>query len=187
MSEESLNTQVLVFLALGMLAAMGWYANYSMRDKILIYYNRANKTQIVRWVKMQSRYVIFDHKKFDIISSRIVFRYYTGGFIYWLFPQWVATLIYSYNSRFPHDPNHLEINSETPEVRDAINKAEWVESYYKGAKPSQSKGGKLGMLQQYLPWIAILLVVIVAIYFNSKMTDFGHILDQIVTKINAPK
>ena len=95
----------------------------------------------------------------------------------------MASLTYSHNSRFPHDPNNLDYNAETPEVRNAINKEEWVLSYYKGAKPSQGKASKLGFLQQWLPLIALIGVVIVFFYFNSKMTGFGHVLDQVIQKL----
>lgn len=173
----------MLMITLGIIALMAWYANYSKRNKILIYYNRINKTQVTRWVKMKSRYVIFDGCKFDIIPSRIVFRWYDGGLIHMLFPQWVATLFYSYNSRFPHDPNNLDYNTETPEVRNALNKTEWVDSYYKGAKPSQQKSSKQGLVEKFLPWVAIVLVGILFWYFNSKMAGFGATLDLIVSKI----
>jgi hypothetical protein len=78
----------------------------------------------------------------------------------------------------------LQITSETPEVRKNLNKEEWVRSYYRGAKPASAQT-KTGMLTQYLPWVAILLVVIVAFYFNSKMEGFGHTLDQVIGKINT--
>jgi hypothetical protein len=174
----------MMLVAFAILAMMGWYANYSMRDKILIYYNRENKTQITRWVKMKGRYVIFDNKKFDIIPSSIVFRYYNGGLIYWLFPQWVATLFYSHNSRFPHNPNNLEVNAETPEVRNAINRNEMFLSYAKSSKPAQSKGGRQGFLDKWLPTIIALVAVgLVFWYFNSKMSGFGQVLDQVVSKL----
>lgn len=176
----------MVMLMLLALAAMAWWANYSKRNQILCTFNRVNKTQVTKFVKMQSRYIVFDGGKFDIIPSRIVFRWYNGGFIHMLFPQWVATLTFSHHSRYPLDPNTLQYTAETPTTRAALNKTEWTESFFKGAKPSQ-KQGKMGGLAQYLPWVAIGLVVIVAWYFNSKMTSFGHILDQIVTSVNAMK
>jgi hypothetical protein len=171
-------------MAVGVLF-MAWYANSSKRNVILCRYRRVNKTMVVKFVKMQSRYVIFDGGKFDIIPGRIIFQWYNNGFVHMLFPQWVATLDYSWNSRFPHNPNNMEITAETPQTRKALNKEEWVESYYKGAKPSSAKNGKLGFLQQWLPWIAILLVIVVAFYFNSKMQGFGATLDQVIDKINT--
>lgn len=166
------------------LLLMAWWANNSKRNKILCTFRRVNKTKIVKFVKMQSRYVIFDGGKYDIIPSRITFQWYTAGLIHMLFPQWVATLDYSWNSRFPHDPNNLDITAETPETRKALNKEEWVKSYYLGAKPNTGKT-KQGMIMSWLPWIAIILVVLVAFYFNNKMTEFGGILDNVVEKINA--
>ena len=178
-----MDAQTLMMVTLGMLALMGWWANYSKRNKILIYYNRVNKTQVTKWVSMKGKHIIFDGLKFDIIPSRIIFRWYNGGLIHMIFPQWVATLTYSYNSRFPHDPNNMDYNAETPEVRNALNLQEWVLSYFRGAKPSQGKPSKVGLVEKYLPWAAILLVVVVAWYFNSKMSGFGSQLDAIIGQL----
>lgn len=185
-----MNSQILFIIALFGLVAMAWWANNSKRDQMLIYFNRSNKTQLVKWVNVKSKYVIFDSKKFDIIPDRVVWRHYNGGLVYMLFPQWIPTLMYSYNSRYPHDPDNLDYNAETPEIRNSMNKSEWVESYFKGAKPSQSnKGGKLGFLQQWLPWAALIAVVLLFFYFNSKMSGFGRQLDLVIGQLNqnAPK
>ena len=182
-----MSPSVMFMLVLAGLALMAWYANYSKRNQILCTFNRVNKTQIVKFVKMQTRYVVFDNGKYDIVSSRIVFRWYNGGFIHMLFPQWVAALTFSHTSRWPLDTNSMSYTAETPETRKNLNKEEWVNSYYKGAKPSSASKGKLGGLQQYLPWVAILLVVLVAFYLNNKMSSFGAVLDTVVGKINAMK
>ena len=167
----SLGTLVMV-MAIAVLV-MAWYANTSKRNKILCTFRRINKTKIVRFIKMDSRYVIFDGGKYDIIPSRITFQWYTGGLIHMLFPQWVATLDFSWNSRFPHDPNNLKITSETPATRKALNKEEWVESYFKGANPNTAKT-KQSMITQYLPYIAVLLVVIVAVWMYTNMQALSN-------------
>lgn len=179
-----MNPSTLLMLMMVAVVFMAWYANTSKRNKILCTFRRVNKTKIKKWVKMQSRYIIFDGGKYDIIPSRITFEWYTAGIVHMLFPQWVATLDYSYNSRFPHDPNDMKITAETPAVRKALNKEEWVESYYKGAKPSTQKT-KQGVIMQYLPWVAIFLVVLLFVYFNNQMTHLGAILDVVVGKINT--
>jgi hypothetical protein len=173
-------------LMLGLLAFCAWYANNSKRNQILCTFNRVNKTQIVKFVKMQNRFIVFDQHKFDIVPSRIQFRWYNGGFIHMLFPQWVATLTFSHTSRWPLDPNTNTYSPETPEVRNVLNKTEWTKSFFEGAKPQSAKG-KTSLITQYLPWVAVILVLIVAVYFNSKMTGFGKTLDSVVNTINAMK
>jgi hypothetical protein len=174
---------LLMIMAVGILV-LAWYANTSKRNVILCTFNRVNKTQLVRFVKMQSRYVVFDSAKYDIVPNRIVFRWYNGGFVHMLFPQWVASLTFSYSSRFPLDPNTLSYDAESPEVRKTLNKEEWVRSYFRGAVPQNKSTAKLGFIGQWLPWIAIGLVVVVAFYFNSKMTSFGNTLDAMIGQIN---
>ena len=163
-----MSIQTFVMLMALMILGMAWYANTSKRNKILCRFRRVNKTMVAKFVKMQNRYVIFDGGKYDIKPSRIVFQWYQSGLIHMIFPQWVATLDYTYSSRFPHDPNNMNITSETPATRKALNKEEWVESYYKGAKPS-APGKKQSLITQYLPWISILLVVMIGFYLYNNM------------------
>jgi hypothetical protein len=162
--------------------AMYWYMSETKKNQILCRCRRRNRTLIAKFVKMQNRYVVFDDFKFDIIPSRVVWQWYP---IMYIFHLWLPTLDYSWNSRFPHNPDNLDDNSETPEVRKALNKTEWMESYYKGSKPSSQKGKSLGFIQQWLPLIAILLVVVVAVYFNSKMSGFGKTLDAVINQMNS--
>lgn len=179
-----MDASVLFMLMLVGLVGMAWWANTSKRNKILCTFRRVNKTKIVKWVKMQSRYVVFDGGKYDIIPSRVVFQWYNSGLIHMAFPQWIATLDYSYNSRFPHDPNNMAITAESPEVRKNLNKEEWVKSYYRGAEP-HSRQTRTGVLTSYLPWIAIGLVALVAFYFHSQMSGFGAALDAVIDKLNT--
>ncbi len=180
----SLQTFVTI-MAVGILV-MAWYANTSKRNKILCTFRRINKTKIVKFIKMESRYVIFDGGKYDIIPNRITFQWYTAGIIHMLFPQWVATLDFTYSSRFPHDPNDMKTTSETPAIRRALNKEEWVESYYKGAKPSSSNK-KQGLIVQYLPWIALILVFIVGVYLYNNMAMLANEIVAIKNTLNAIK
>ena len=166
-----------------MMVGIAWHANNRLRNKIYCSYRRVNKTKLERFTKMISRYVVFDNKKYDIIPSCITFIWWDKGLIHQLFPQWVASLDFTHDSRYPLDPNTLKPVIISPEVRNAMNKEEWVKSYAKGFTPPTSK--KQSMLNQYLPWIAIGLVVIVAFYFNTKMSGFGAQLDAVVNSLNA--
>lgn len=153
------------------LVGMAWWANASKRNKIYCTYRRINKTKVARFVKMSSRYIIFEGSKFDIIPSCITFVWWDKG-IHMLFPQWVATLDYSYNSRFPIDPNTLEPAIISPEVRAVMNKEEWTKSYAKGFTPPTAK--KQSMLQQYLPLISVVLIVLVGFYLYTNMQGLAN-------------
>ena len=179
--------QTLLVIVAVMIGFMAWYANNSKRNQILCTFNKVNKTQEVKFVKMQSRYIICDGHKYDIVPDRVVFRWYKSGFVYMMFPQFIPCLTFSHTSRWPLDPNSNLYTAESPEVRDTLNKEEWFKSFNKSASP-QGKGmkaGLQGMIMQWLPIISLVAVVGVFIYFNGKLTDMGHIMDALVGKVNS--
>ncbi|KKK62783.1 hypothetical protein LCGC14_3000860, partial [marine sediment metagenome] len=106
------------------------------------------------------------------------------GLIHQMFPQWVASLDYSHYSRWPHDPNKMEITAETPETRKALNKQEWVQSYYEGAKPSAASS-KQTMIAQYAPFAAIILVVLVGFFLYTNMQSIQQHLSVLENTLNA--
>lgn len=163
---------------------MAWYANSSKRDKIYCRFKRVNRTQIAKFVKMQSRYVVFDKKKYDVIPSCIVFEWWDKGLIHMMFPQWVASLDFTWANQFPHDPKTLKPVVISPEVRHAMNKEEWAKSYFKSSQPKAAKQS-MGMLQQYLPWIAIMAVVLVGFYLYSNMQSLNQHIAVIENTLRA--
>ena len=174
----------MIMLMLMALLALAWWSNYSKRNKIYCTFNRVNKTQISKFVKMQSRYVIFDGMKFDIIPSCIVFKYWDTGLAGKVNPQWVATLDFTYGSRFPLNPNTLQTSVISPEVRKTMDKEEWVKSYARSFSPPQTR--KETMIQKYLPWIigAVAVIGIGYLYMqmqgiNQNLQIQGNILDQL--------
>jgi len=168
-----MSPQTLIVVMAIIILFLAWYANTSKRNKILCRFRRVNKTMIAKFVRMHSRYVIFDGGKYDIVPSRIVFQWYTAGIVHMLFPQWVATLDYAYDSSAPLNPNTLTYNWETPRVRQAINASELVESYFKTSTPSPT-GKKQSVIMQYLPFIAILLIVIVGVWMYSNQQALSN-------------
>ena len=157
---------ILALMAI-MMVGMAWYANSSKRDKIYCSFRRINKTKVVKFVKMRSRYVIFDGARYDIVPSCITFEWFDKGLIGQMFPQYVATLDFCHYSRFPLDPNTLKPVVISPEVRQAMNKEEWVKSYAKGFVPPTTK--KQSLIQQYLPFASIVLVILVGFYLYMNM------------------
>lgn len=174
-----------MLIAIMSLMAVGaaWHANNRLRNKIYCVFRRTNKTKIERFVKMTSRYVIFDNKKYDIIPSCITFIWWDKGLIHQLFPQHVASLDFTHDSRFPLDPNTLKPVIISPEVRNAMNKEEWTKSYAKGFTPPTTK--KQSMLNQYLPWITIGLVVLMGFYFFTTQQGLTQHLAALENALNA--
>ena len=162
---------------------MAWWANWSKRNKIYCTFIRINKTTVHKFIKMESRYVVNDGRKYDIVTKCIVFDWWDKGLTHMLFPQWVATLVFDYNNRFPHDPETGDPVIITPEVRQAMNKEEWVKSYAKGFTPPSSK--KETALQQYLPWITIGVVALIGFYMYTNFQAYDQALTIITEKIQS--
>lgn len=174
---------LVVIMAIAVLV-MAWYANSSKRNKILCTFRRVNKTKIARWVKMQDTHVVFDGGKYDIIPSRISFQWYQVGFIHMLFPQWVATLDYTYGKRAPLNPNTMNYDWDNPQLRKAINISDMMKSYFSTANPAPS-AKKQGWLMQYLPWITVGLIVIMGFYFYMQMQGLSNTDAAIINQLNA--
>lgn len=165
------------------LLGMAWYANVSKRDKILCTFKRINKTEISKFVKMSSRYIVFDKHKYDIVPSCCVQRWYNTGFIHMIFPQWIQKLDFTWESRFPLDPNTLRPIIISPEVRASMNKEEWVKSYAKGFTPQ--KATKQSTFSAYLPWVAICLVVLVGFWLYNNMAGLSNQMAALQNAFNA--
>lgn len=172
-----------IMLTCGMLLAMAWYANTSKRDKILCTFRRINKTKVSKFVRMSSRYIIFDKKRYDIVPSCCTQLWYTVGLIHIIFPQWVQTLDFTYESRWPLDPNTLKPMVISAEVRKAMNKEEWAVSWAKHSTPNAGK--KQSMLREYLPWVAILLVVLVGFWMYNNLAAISNQMAIIQNNLNA--
>lgn len=182
----NLNSQVFLLIIVGGLLFWAWWDNSSKRNKIYCQFTNPTKRDIYRWVKVTSRYVIFEGKKYDILQNCIKTVWWDKGIIGMLFPRDIPKLDFVWYDRFPIDPNTGVPAVVSPEVRAVMNKEEWAKAYYKGSAPNNRAGGKLGFLQQWLPAIiAIGAVILVAVYFNSKMTEMGHVMDAVIGKLNT--
>ncbi len=164
------------------LVVMAWQATNNKRNKILCLFTGKDKTDEEKWVDIDKGYVIFRGRKFDVISRRITSFWLTRG-IHRLFPTKVNCLKYSWYSRFPHDPDDYTHVWETPETRAAIDTGEIVKSYFRTSTAPTSVSQN--MLQQYLPWVAIVLVVLVGFWLYTEMQGFGQELSMIQNRLNA--
>ena len=158
--------QTFLFVIMLLLFGGAVYSVQIKRGQILVHYTGIDKTEEEKWISIKSGYVIFRGRKFDIITRRITSFWLNRG-IHYLFPTKVNYLKYSWYSRFPHDPDDYKNVWETPEVRNAINKAELVKSYFQTSTPATAK--KQSAIMQYLPLISIVMVILVGFYLYSNM------------------
>lgn len=175
--------QTFILLMAVVVVGMAWWANLSKRNKIYCSFTRVNKTSIHKFVKMTSRYVVFDRKRYNIIPSCVKFDWWDKGLVHMVFPQWVATLDYTYANQWPIDPATGKPVILSPEVRHVMNKEEWFKSYNKSLSPPSAI--RQTAIQQYLPWVAIGVVALMGVYFYTNMQAFGMSLADIANKVNS--
>lgn len=156
---------MLVTIIVVLLFIMAYYSTNSKKNKILCLYTGRDKTDEERWVGVKAGFVIFGGRKFNIVPRRITSFWMTRG-IHMIFPTKVNCLKYSWYSRFPHDPDDYRNVWETPEARAAIDTSELVTSFFKTATPTAQK--KQGVLQAYLPFIAIIALGLLAFWAYSN-------------------
>ena len=175
--------ETLFMVMMMVVMVMAWWANFSKRSKIYCSFTREDRTSIHRFVKKISRYVVFDGRRYDILWKCVVFDWWDKGLVHMLFPQWVATLEFTYNSRWPIDKSTGKPAVISPEVRQAMNKEEWVKSYAKGFTPPTAK--KQTMVQQWLPWLSIGLVALLFFYVYSNNQVLMQSLAELTNRVNA--
>lgn len=175
--------QNLILIMAMILVLMAWWANSSKRNKIYCSFIRENKTSLHKFVRMTSRYIFFDGKRYNIIPKCIVFDWWDKGLVHMLFPQWVATLGFTYASDMPNDPETNQPVLLSPEVRKLMNKEEMFREYNKTLSSPNPK--KQTFIQQYLPWAAVIMVLLVAVYFYTNMQAVNHAIIDMTNRINA--
>lgn len=166
MSQE----QILIFLLLGTII-VAWYATNRLRNKTLCRVRRKNNTLIEGFVTTKADVVIVDGREFEILPDRVVWQWFTRG-VHQFFPMFVPTLDYSWWSRFPHDPKTFEAKVVSPRVVKMIDNERRYGSFAKGV--GAQVGKKQTGLGQLLPYMALLLIGIVAFWFNSQMATMSQ-------------
>jgi hypothetical protein len=174
---------MLLTIIIVMLFLAAAYSTNSKRNKIYCFYRGRDKTIQARWVNLNDSYVLFPpNKKFRVDTKRMTSFWYKGG-IHFLFPTKVNSLEYCWNSIYPVDPDDYRNTWLTPEAHKQMNVEEWVRSYGKGFAPQTGK--KQGAIMQYLPLIAIILVIILGVYVYSNFGTISSALNELSNKINT--
>lgn len=133
-------------------------------NQILCVYRRVNLQKVEKWVRIRDDHVVFDGAQFDVESDCLCPVYYNKG-IHAFFPIWVMSLDYNYASRHPLNPRTLKINVVTPKVLKTMNNQGHMQAFNQ-SMPSQKK--KQGLLEGWLPLIAIAIVIVGLWYMNQQ-------------------
>ncbi len=142
-----------------------WYSGTSLRSKIFVNYTRVDGTEEEFLVRIDSRYLIFDHKRFKIIRKCIRFMWYRRG-VHSIFPVRVAKLHYVWNNEMPIDPDTGQIFITSPTASFYDDQEQSFVAYNRANQ--KTSGRKESFLQRHGAIIAIVLVVIVAAFFYMK-------------------
>ncbi len=157
-----------------------WYAINNLKNKCLCTYRRRSKQRLEKYIPLRAEGVVFEGKRFEIVPDRAGLQWKT---ILGLFGTWVITYDFSWYYRYPHNPNDFANVWDSPELRHNINLEERMRAFAKGY-PSMATGKKASVLQQYLPWIAILAVVIIGVMVYNQSQHI-NLLEQMM-KIPKP-
>ncbi len=144
-----------------------WWELQSKRDKIYCTLRRNNKTKIHKWAKIEDEHVIMVGLQFNIVERFIVLDWFRGGFTGWLFPMRVPTLDYDESNEDPFNPDDMaDTHVISPRVRKQINNRDRMGAFAAGI--AAQSGKKKGGIVDFLPWIAILGVALVAfMWYND--------------------
>lgn len=160
----------------------GVYVTRQKAGKILCFYDGVDKSVEKKWVKVQDKKVTFSRMKFDIIPDCIQ-SYIDRSGIHYLFPTKVNVLRFVWYSRYPVNPNDYKRTWDTPELRNMLNLEEQLKSFFKNFVPPNTK--KVSGLTQYLPIIAIFLVIAVGLIMFSQLEGMKQVINMMQNQINT--
>ena len=160
-----MNPQLLLIVVLLLFIGLMWYATAKLKNKLLCTFIRANLTKVEKLVPIQARFVVFDGGKYYVDAKRIVLHWYNRG-IHQFFPQWVPSVIYKWDSSAPINPRDFKNTWDTPEARQAASSEDDWKGFNRGM--ASQVGKKSNVLIQYLPYIAIIVLVILGFMMYTQ-------------------
>ncbi len=155
-----LNPTTMLVLILLFAIVFASYSARSLKNKILCTVNRADRTKIVKWAKIDQQRIDIEGGWYVVEPDRTVLRLWDSG-IHWFFPVWVRCSDYRHGSARALDPNTFD-NSYSAEARKELDTSDSIRAWSEGNRRALTGGiGKKGMLERYLPIIMIVGFLIV--------------------------
>ncbi len=149
-----LSPQVLFIVIIVFAIFMGSYSARSLKNKILCTLNRADRTKIQKWAKIDQTRIDMDGGWYEVKPECTTLRLWDSG-IHFLFPTWVRCSDYRHGSAKPLNPDTYD-NTYSAEERKQLDKTDDIRALEQGNQRSLIQGaGKQGLFQKYLPIIMI--------------------------------
>lgn len=170
-----------------MVLLAGAYETRKKRGQVFCWFEGEDGTNEHKWVKEEDGYVIFRRKKYKIMTERMSTVWVKTG-IHMIFPTRAPSLSFVWYSEYPRDPRNYMRTVINPSVRYVINLTEMVKSYFQTSSPTAATA-KQKSLDKWLPYIALLLIVILGWYVFQNQQQISGWMSQIQNQINnlSPK
>lgn len=160
---------VLILIFCGLSFSL-WWSQKKFKDKMLCYFIRPNKQKIEKWVPAYAKYIKFDRgkwrEKYRIDPTCITMQWYDRGFNK-MFPTFVQTLEFRWDSVDPIDPETFEPVNRGPEEEATMESAEDWQAFNKATREGTATESKISRM---LPLILIGLVAIMVIFVYWKLS-----------------
>lgn len=165
------------FIALILLFVGGiMWGQYSWKDRALVFFIRPDSGLDERKVHVKSRQIKFGNMTYVLNPQRRTIWMNKRG-LNAFFPFPVFAYLLRWDSQQPLDPKTFLNTWDTPEAREsASSEKDWKDF---NAGVDSQLGKKQSGIAQYLPWVAIGLVVIVGFLVYQQMGKMGVIEEQI--------
>ncbi len=144
-----------------------------MGNKALVIYRRSNRQRIEEFVPIGAERLMFEGMELELLPQRATLQWYNKGILGMLkLGVWVVAYDFSWNSKFPHDPNNFENVSVTPAIAKLYNRQSGMRAFAAGVQSQM--GQKQSKIKELLPWIAILAVGVVGfmVYQQGQHISF---------------
>lgn len=168
-------------VAIVLLVGYVFFEQIQKKNQVYCSFRRPNRTKIEKWVKLHSKYVIFEGGKYRVNPKKITLLWWNRG-ILGMFGVgfWVPSLDYRWDTDQPLDPDTFETTWDTPEVRNMLGSEEDYKDFAKGAPPAGAK--KEGVFQRFLPWIMLAILLVLALWIYQMQGQLAGLMQLIKVK-----
>jgi hypothetical protein len=172
------NTMLMVTMAVFIVAIV--YNQQKFKNMMLCTFIRSNRTKIEKWVPMDAKAVLFKDKygtgRYTVVPERVVMQWYDRG-LNKMFPIFIPTLEFKWDSEYPIDPNTFTNTWRSPEL---VNAAWQEHSQMAFSKGAAAQGGAKKKYPEWLfPMITIGAVLVIG-YLVWQMSGQVSMLQRLI-------
>jgi hypothetical protein len=163
---------MIAFMAVILL--MTWYSMWNLQGKIHCQFHKKDRTVIDKKIKITDKEVRFDGGTYEINPKRFSIKWFK---LWSIFPYPMLFSEWYWDTDQPVDPTTRKNTWDSPEARSASNSEKDWRGFNMGVDTQLGK--KQGMLEKYLPWVTVGLVVIALFLIYQQSGKMGIIEQQI--------